>query len=570
MQPPFLQSRKHSRKVDMQKNLIRIQSLIPLVVTLIIAPNYFYKGATFPKYIALVFFSIYCLLILLIKFKQVRNNIFKKGLIPIFLIVVGTILSTFNSESPIVQSIFGTDRRIGFLTIISLSILYISFLVDNNKLLLLSTLKYFNLAAILVLMYGLMQLVEIDPFNWITGPSNLVSTLGNANFASAFVATSFIPVLISINQTKFGKIVKNFVSLLYIISIAFFLYFNSSLQGILILFVQITIYLGILINKNKNKILLYTYSFIVSILSLLAVIGTLNVGFLKSILYSDSVTSRGDFWRAATLMIRKNLFTGVGPDAFGDHYGLYRDVKSSNRDFYERADSAHNYFLDFASMFGIFAAIGLGAMIGMVLIRILKSLNRLDDNLTISTYLIWVSILLQALVSPISIPLILYLFIFSALILTSDDNNISNKMEMNYIMKNKLEPSLATLTFLGFASFFLTALILGTSIQKDHLLFMARNTGNLSLLEKSLSTKPLSTADFRTATQDLSNSNLQDYQLEIAYRAVEFNRKDVNNWATIFLHPNSTPLERTKALKEYLKYDPTNREANELLNQIGP
>ena len=196
MQPPFLQSRKHLRKVDMQKNLIRIQSLIPLVVTLIIAPNYFYKGATFPKYIALVFFSIYCLLILLIEFKQVRNNIFKKGLIPVFLIVVGTIISTFNSESPIVQSIFGTDRRIGFLTVISLSILYISFLVDNNKLLLLSTLKYFNLGAILVLMYGLMQLVEIDPFNWITGPSNLVSTLGNANFASAFVATSFIPVLI--------------------------------------------------------------------------------------------------------------------------------------------------------------------------------------------------------------------------------------------------------------------------------------------------------------------------------------------------------------------------------------
>ena len=99
---------------------------------------------------------------------------------------------------------------------------------------------------------------------------------------------------------------------------------------------------------------------------------------------------------------------------------------------------------------------------------------------------------------------------------------------------------------------------------------MARNTGNLSLLEKSLSTKPLSTADFRTATQDLSNPNLQDYQLEIAYRAVEFNRKDVNNWSVIFLNPNSTPLERTKALKEYLKYDPTNREANELLNQIVP
>jgi O-antigen ligase len=569
MQPPFLQSRKYSRKVNMQKNLIRIQSLIPLVVTLIIAPNYFYKGATFPKYIAIVFSSIYCLLILLIEFEQARNNIFKKGLIPIFLIIFGTILSTFSSESPIVQSIFGTDRRLGFLTIISLSILYISFLVNNNKLLHLSTLKYFNIAAILVLVYGLMQLVNIDPFNWITGPSNLVSTLGNANFASAFVATSFVPVLILINQTKFGKMVKNFVSLIYIILIAFFLYFNSSLQGILILFAQIIIYLGILIHKNKNKIYFYTYGFIVSILSLLTLMGTFNLGPLKTILYSASVISRGDFWRAATLMIRNNFFTGVGPDAFGDNYGLYRDLKSSNRNFYERADSAHNYFLDFASMFGIFALIGLGIMIVMVLVRILKSLNRLGDNLTIATYLIWFSILLQALVSPISIPLILYLFIFSALILTSNDNDLYNKMENNYLMKNKLKPSLATLAFLGFASFFLTLLILGTSIQKDHILFIARNTGNLSLLEKSLSIKPLSTADFRTATQDLSNSNFLDYQLEIAYRAVEFNRKDVNNWAVIFLHPNSTPLERTKALKEYLKYDPTNREANELLNQIS-
>jgi O-antigen ligase len=83
--------------------------------------------------------------------------------------------------------------------------------------------------------------------------------------------------------------------------------------------------------------------------------GFLQKGPLSTLLYQDSITYRGDYWRAGIRMISEHPLFGVGFDSFGDYYFRYRDLTSATRRgplIY--TNSAHNYFIDFAANGGLF------------------------------------------------------------------------------------------------------------------------------------------------------------------------------------------------------------------------
>jgi O-antigen ligase len=70
----------------------------------------------------------------------------------------------------------------------------------------------------------------------------------------------------------------------------------------------------------------------------------------SSILYKESVTFRGDFWRAGWKMTVDNPVFGVGLDGYRDHYRASRDVVTALRPGSDAmTDSAHNVFLDISS-----------------------------------------------------------------------------------------------------------------------------------------------------------------------------------------------------------------------------
>jgi O-antigen ligase len=49
-----------------------------------------------------------------------------------------------------------------------------------------------------------------------------------------------------------------------------------------------------------------------SVAGFMAVLGTLQIGPLTSLMYKGSVSERGDMWRTALAMIKENLLFGVG------------------------------------------------------------------------------------------------------------------------------------------------------------------------------------------------------------------------------------------------------------------
>jgi O-antigen ligase len=80
----------------------------------------------------------------------------------------------------------------------------------------------------------------------------------------------------------------------------------------------------------------------------------LNQGPLAAILYKESVSIRGYYWKAALKMFFAHPFTGVGVDNYGDYFKQFRAPEYSNTyGFSIGSTSAHNVVLQFFATGGI-------------------------------------------------------------------------------------------------------------------------------------------------------------------------------------------------------------------------
>lgn len=262
----------------------------------------------------------------------------------------------------IFQSIFDSDnyraiigaygRNTGSLVYICMAIMFAISLryikVREHNLIL-----YFMTGTGLILgVYGYLQYLQIDPINWVNPFSTIVLTLGNPNFASAFLAMSASATLwLAFRSQQLFVLRSVYLATSMILSIL--IYLSNSQQGFLILAANISI-LGLVKMSGKNKKWVGLYLVFVTSVGMLGLLGMLQKGPLAAWLYQPSISFRGDYWRAAINMFRDNIFFGVGLDNFGENYTKYRDVTQVVNSGPETiADSAHNVFLQMAATGGI-------------------------------------------------------------------------------------------------------------------------------------------------------------------------------------------------------------------------
>jgi hypothetical protein len=299
----------------------------------------------------------------------------KKALYLVSLFLLSGFISLLLTN-PLYTGFFGeTQRRNGYLSYVCLSIILVS-AMQSIKFSFLSRLGLVVIFAGSVLsVYGLMQISGIDFVQWNNPYNAVISTVGNPNFAAAIMA-----IIATLN---FGfALVPNFnlVQRLFhviVFALSFFAIFRSDArQGLVSGAVGVGAIIVIYIHSKYRKI---GWFFAISalIIGIFSILGMLQKGPLQSLLYKDSVSVRGYYWRAGVEMFRDNFLFGIGQDRYGAFFKTYRESQYSlTYGFDITSSNAHNLPIQLFSTGGIFFGGAYLALMGIVLFSAYRGIKK--------------------------------------------------------------------------------------------------------------------------------------------------------------------------------------------------
>lgn len=331
-------------------------------------------------------------------------NVKSKESIPTFLVlsfIIFLFASTLMTDRIIVALLGETQRRNGFLAYLGLSVI---FLFASRKINFLNALRVYKVAIIVGMIlgtYGLIQITGKDFIKWNNPYNSMIGTLGNPNFASATLAILFllaIYVLILRNVSKFYKSLALIFSLVALIDIIV----SGSRQGLLTIFFSVIFYLSTLTYFKYKKIgkLVLVFSLTSAVM---ATLGMLQIGPFASLLYKDSVSVRGYYWRAGIEMFKHSPLTGIGVDRYGAFFKEFREVGYPLKYGFEITSSnAHNTFIQLFATSGVFVGAVYLLLVGYVFytgINLVRKSNEQERLISLGLLSAWVGFQAQSLIS---------------------------------------------------------------------------------------------------------------------------------------------------------------------------
>jgi O-antigen ligase len=431
----------------MLSKLSKIDLIIPLSlisVTLFITPFSSYDPINLIKLIcisvggALSFWAIW----------SNRNLLLVKGNFLITFIIIFFIgwlfLSYFLSGVSKLDGLYGVfGRNIGLISSISLALLMLLAVLTSSN-------QSMNLISGTLILsgffsgcYGLIQSIGLDPYSWTTRYTPVFGFFGNPNFHSSFMGLTATTALLLILNYK-SWYWKSTLITIAILSV-FNIYKTDSQQGFIIFLV--TLLIGIyLVSRRKIHSKIYDFSIITAFVGgfTLILMDLLRKSPWQPLIYEESVSFRGDFWRAGWRMATDNPLFGVGSGGFRDNYMRYRDQVAASRPFVEDiTDSAHNYFLDTASTGGfplVLTYIFINILVLIKITRIVKH-NKSTQYQMIVVIVCWIGFSAQSLISIENIGLSIWGWVLTGLILgykLEDQPKVKFKDTGNYLLSGTL------------------------------------------------------------------------------------------------------------------------------------
>ena len=519
-----------------------------IAITLVATPNFNKDALIIPKVIIILCSAVLILPYLLLNIKAKRDlrliNIF---ILLSSLFLVQLILVIVFSDAPIEQQIFGrTGRGLGFITFFSLIVISLScaiFIKQSNQK---TIIKGIAISGTFTSIYAIFQSFGLDFFPWDSKTNGVISTLGNPNFVSSFAAMAILPSLIYVSGKDREKLYQLPIFLLFIFTI----YRAQSTQGYITLVIAFSMFILVYLwYRSKLFFSVSLISFLIG--TFFVVLGFFNNGPLSKVIYKVSVQSRGEFWQSAINTTNANPIFGVGVDSFGDYSLLFREKIVIG----EYTDSAHNYILDLSVIGGYPLALVYILIISLTLYSFFKLQTSIGQFNPTSAALFSFSIVFQAqsLISPISIPILIWGMVISGSIIGLASNNMSKDDLVNKKTKTRLN-------LLSLASFFLSLVVLFPYFNSDRLQLLAMNKGDGDLAIKVAKMYPESVVRYSTLTRALLDSGLSVPALDLARSAIEFNPNSPALWVLLLINP-STPIEERRAAKaKLLILDPLNEE----------
>ena len=524
--------------------------------TLAITPFFSYDPINVIKLVCLSFFGLIAFSLVIFNTKILKSLLGKKIVI-IYFFIFWLFISLFYSGFGILEGFLGVaGRQTGVLAYLALASLFLFIILTGTKDLFEMIIKSLWITSIASIIYGVIQAFGADPFNWVNPYSPVFGFLGNPNFQSSFIAMTAAAVSGYILHENSTTKVRISSLLIFILSIVI-IFETKSKQGYLVLVAGLSVMIYLWIRSNER---LKKFSKIFLSLQILTVIiallDVLQKTPWRSMLYEESVSIRGDLWRAGWRMTIDNPLTGVGIDGYRDSYRLYRDQVTAGRTSgYATVESAHNVFLDIASGGGLPLLLAYLLMIILVVkssVRVIKR-NSNFDPVFAGLLSGWVCYQIQSLISINQIGLAIWGWVLSGALISyeivgrSDVPKITTsdqQIRTNYLLQ-------------GIGALIAIALTLPILIT-DAQFLSSVNSGDIKKVQAVAYQWPKNVIRMNLVAQVFRNSGYPDIAIQIARDAVVVNPSNFDAWQELSLMPNLNPGEKIEVLERMQALDPYN------------
>jgi O-antigen ligase len=294
-----------------------------------------------------------------------------------------------------------TQRRNGFISYLSLSIILlytsIKFNLLNSNLLL----QFCIFIGLVSVSYGMFQINGADFVDWANPHNSMIGTLGNPNFASSLHAILVLCAIFVVIYKPINTVFKFFAIPVAIFGV-FTIYSSNSRQGLVVIGVGIVSGVSLYVWFNFRKLRLIVIPLAI-IVSLIAVLGMLQIGPAAYYLYKASLSVRGFYWQAAFEMLKVFPLTGVGLDSYGSYFKEFRSQDYPIRYGYDiTSTNAHNTFFQMFATGGIFLGLSYLLLTLYILYVGLVSIKQsLGEERKLSIFLLstWIAFQSQSIIS---------------------------------------------------------------------------------------------------------------------------------------------------------------------------
>ena len=315
---------------------------------------------------------------------------------------------------------------------------------------------------------------------------------------------------------------------------------------------------------GESRALGYSYLGLAAVGFVAVLIGTLNKGPLASLLYKDSVTYRGDYWRAGWKMTVENPIFGVGLDSYGDWYRRSRDLEATVRTSPDRvSNAAHNVFIDISAYGGFPLLLIYMALMVLVVISAIKVFKRSQDFNTGFVGLVggWVAFQAQSIISINQIGLALWGWVLSGLIIGCEINTRDKVSVMEKKTGKSATKSVQTSAATPVAIF--VGLIVGVLAGMPPYLASAKyksalETSNPTVIQEAAYIWPIDSSRMIQVAMTLNENKLEDQGLDVAVDAVDRFPNNFGVWVTLNSMNKASDEQRAQALAQMKRLDPLN------------
>lgn len=332
--------------------------------------------------------------------------------------IISMFVSAIFTKPLLIALIGDTQRRNGLLFYLSAIIIFLYIVRKTTFESAIIVVKVVIFTASVLSIYGLMQISGNDFINWVNPYNQMISTLGNPNFASALLAVFAVFLFLGLFLKSLPKFYR-YISLVVLLFSFICIVLSESRQGLLVFIFALLFFILFFVMNQKNHFKIMILPTTILIFAL-AIIGMLQKGPFASLLYKDSVSVRGYYWRAGLEMFKANIFTGVGLDRYEPYFKFYREPGYSLKYGYEIGSSnAHNVVIQLFATGGIFVGITYLFLLGFVLVQGIRLVRGTSgENHLIAMILLsaWLGFQSQAIISIDNIGLSVWGWLVSGLI----------------------------------------------------------------------------------------------------------------------------------------------------------
>jgi O-antigen ligase len=398
------------------------------------------------------------------------NSLTKKIIIVVIFFILSLLVSAILTNNSYVAFFGETQRRIGFLTYLAFVIIMLFIILRINFNNVQKVLHIMGLLGFLLAIYGLIQSQGGDFVTWNNPYNSVITTLGNPNYAAALLAilgVVSLGIAVLSNEAKIIKVFYFFNSLL----ILYVIILSNARQGLISFCLGMAIIL-IYYTYTKNKFLGLLVIFAACSIGVFSILGMLQRGPFADLLYKNSVSIRGYYWRAGIEMFQSKTFFGVGIDSYGDYFKEFRSPQYPlNYGFDLTSTNAHNVPIQLLATGGIFVGVSYLLLLILILFsasKLIKSNFGAKRSSAVITFSAWLSFQSQSIVSIDNIGLSIWGWILGGTLIglyqNSEASNI--KTEKNLVSSRKSASSIDLVRSLISLSFLVISIIMISNLYK--------------------------------------------------------------------------------------------------------